>query len=447
MSGNVSKFDNYISENYNKYSKIKKINTNLHINLNSENLGNRVDYKNLNKKYSGKTINNNFGSGRNINTATEIVEFKFDSDEELQKIVSDLKKQILIIGIGGAGNNTISKLQEIGLEYAETLAVNTDAHDLYYTLSDKKLLIGKEITGGLGAGNDWKIGEQAAESDIERIKDVVKRKVIFITCGLGGGTGTGASHIFAREAKKAGALVIVICTLPFKMEGVQKTIVANQGLKKISKYADSIIPIRNEKLLLVHPDIPILKGFKIIDEVLIKSVKAVVDVVSKCGFINLDLADICNVLGSNHKNHCIDQQKMGFIGMSEVFFKDIEAFIEKYSKNNTNNLSENNNENLLDKIFEEQALKALENPLLDIDPKNITSCIISISANQNITLRNLNKILGTISSMINSNAKIKIGAIINPKLDKIQISIIGQTGITPSIFQAKNIENEEIFNS
>jgi len=356
-----------------------------------------------------------------------------NSDEQLISIISNIKKQILVIGVGGAGNNTISRLQELCLDEIETLAINTDAQDLFHTNSNYKLLIGEELTGGMGAGNDWRIAEQAAELDVERIRKFLNKKVIFIICGLGGGTGTGATPVLAREAKKNGAIVIVICTIPFKVEGENKRITANLGLKRIDQYVDSIIPIRNDKLLKLFPNIPILNAFKIIDEVIVNCIKTVFNIISKCGLINLDLADLINIF--SRKNN--EEENMGFIGMAEVSLKDFELILQSNQKSSSETKSD-----LLNKILRRQAIKALENPLLDIDINEIKSCVVSISSNQNLTLKNLNEILTVISSKINPNAKIKIGTIIDAALDKIQIYIIGQGSSSPYVFQAKYITKD-----
>ncbi len=209
-----------------------------------------------------------------------------------------------------------TRLQETGVTGAITIAVNTDAQDLYYANADQKLLIGKEVTGGLGSGNNPKVGEESAESDLERIRQITRKNIVFLTCGMGGGTGTGASPIIAREAQKAGALVISFCTLPFKMEGDEKGVIANEGLLKLAEYSDTIIPLPNEKLMKLVPNLTLMKGFKIMDEILIRSVRGIVDLVSNCGLVNLDLADVKNILKRSNGTS-------GYIGKSEISIEEI----------------------------------------------------------------------------------------------------------------------------
>ena len=154
-------------------------------------------------------------------------------DEELRKILESKKATIKIIGSGGAGGNTITRLMQVGVTGAETVAINTDAQDLLYTTADVKLLIGKEITGGLGAGADPKVGEESAKESKNDLKESVEdADMIFLTCGMGGGTGTGSVPVVAEMAKKLGALTVGITTLPFTMEGKSRLDNAREGIEK-----------------------------------------------------------------------------------------------------------------------------------------------------------------------------------------------------------------------
>ncbi len=342
-----------------------------------------------------------------------------DSDEYLSDFLQLLKTRTVIIGVGGAGNNAITRLQESGVTGAITIAVNTDAQDLYYANADKKILIGKEVTGGLGSGNNPKIGEKSAESDLERIRQITKKNIVFITCGMGGGTGTGASPIIAREAQKAGALVISFCTLPFKMEGDEKEIIANEGLLRLADHSDTIIPLPNEKLMKLVPNLTLMKGFKIMDEILIRSVRGIVDLVSNCGLVNLDLADVKNILKRSNGTS-------GYIGKSEINLEDI-------SKDNNSAPSP-----MIKEIIQEKTLKALHNPILEMDPQKISSCLVSITGNQYLSLNQVNEIVSTVSKNIQSNAKLKFGAMIDPNSEKIHINIIGQGPTSPYMEKAEN---------
>lgn len=351
-----------------------------------------------------------------------------DTDEYLSELLHKLKTRTIVIGVGGAGNNAISRLQETGSSGAITMSINTDAQDLFYANSDKKYLIGKSVTEGHGAGNNPELGEKAAESDLEEIQKIVSKNIVFITCGLGGGTGTGAAPIIAREAKKAGALVISFCTLPFKMEGDYKQFVAHKGLRKLAKYSDTIIPLPNEKLIKLVPNITLMKGFKIMDEILIRSVKGIVDLVANCGLINLDLADIKSILLKK-------DDLTGVIGMSEIL---LENLLQRKNITNDEGL-------VLTQVLQERTIKALNNPLLDINPNLIQSCLVSITGNQNLSLSQVNEIVGTVSKQIAPGANLKFGAMIDPNSQSIKINVIGLGPKSPYLIKAEQISDDDTF--
>jgi cell division protein FtsZ len=196
-----------------------------------------------------------------------------DTDEDLRKILETRKAEIKVVGVGGAGNNTISRLMQVGIVGAEIIAMNTDAQDLLYSDADKKVLLGKDITRGLGAGADPKMGGEAARESREDIKDAMKgADMIFITCGMGGGTGTGASPVVAEIAKKMNILTVGIVTLPFSMEGRVRMANAQAGLEELQKFADTVIVVPNDKLLEIVPDVSVVTAFKVCDEILVNSV-------------------------------------------------------------------------------------------------------------------------------------------------------------------------------
>jgi len=239
-----------------------------------------------------------------------------DDDKYLSDLLKILKIKSLVIGIGGAGNNTVSRMQDIGSKFVETLNINTDAHDLYYSNANKKLLIGKEICNGLGSGNDPSIGAAAAEEDIERISEVLKADVVFLAFGLGGGTGTGAAPIIAREAKKNKATVVTFCSIPFTSEGKERRNRAKTGLKEIIENTDCLIPIPNDNLLRFNKKIPILTGFKIMDEVLIRCIREILNLINNCGLINIDYADVKKIFEKK------GELPSGLIGITESYGED-----------------------------------------------------------------------------------------------------------------------------
>lgn len=200
------------------------------------------------------------------------------SDEELVEVLETLTTVIRVIGCGGGGSNTIDRLAACGIQGAELYAINTDAQHLLHINADRRFLIGRRTTRGLGAGSLPAIGEEAAQENIDEIKAAVTgADMIFITCGLGGGTGTGAAPVVAEAAKEAGALTIAIVTLPFSAEGTIRMANAEAGLKRLRDVADTVIVVPNDKLLDVAPNMPLQAAFRVADDVLMRSVKGIAD--------------------------------------------------------------------------------------------------------------------------------------------------------------------------
>jgi len=214
-------------------------------------------------------------------------------DRELEELLKKQLAKVKVFGVGGGGGNTLSRMKEIGIKGCEMIAVNTDAQDLLYTTADFKILIGKEISQGLGAGSNPRVGEEAAhESEQDLKRKLSSTDMIFITCGLGGGTGTGAAPVIAELAKKAGALVVGVVTLPFSMEGKKRIENAMYGLERLESSVDTLIVIPNDKLLELAPELPLQTAFKVADEILTNAVKGVTELVTKSGLVNLDFADV-----------------------------------------------------------------------------------------------------------------------------------------------------------
>ncbi|MBY9007465.1 MAG: cell division protein FtsZ [Candidatus Lokiarchaeota archaeon] len=338
---------------------------------------------------------------------------KYDNDEYLADLLNVIKIRSKIVGVGGAGNNTISRLQETDLDGAKTLNVNTDAQDLYYSNSDNKILIGKETCNGLGSGNNPYIGAEAAKEDIKRLNSSLKSDIVFITCGLGGGTGTGAAPIVAREAKRNGSLVVSFCTIPFNSEGYERRSRANLGLKKLAEFSDTMITFPNNNLVKIIPKVPLIIGFKIMDEIIIRSIREVVNLVNSCGLINIDFADVKNIFDKKGK------YPSGLIGITE-------SLGEKSDIINKSKL-------------------AIHNPLLELDANKIEKCLVSISGNHHLTLSLMDSIVSTISNEIPSSAQLKVGNAIDPELgSKIRIMALGSGPISPYVSAAID-DNEDLF--
>jgi cell division protein FtsZ len=222
---------------------------------------------------------------------------KTAEDEEIQKIVDALNVSIKIVGCGGAGSNTINRCSEAGVMGAQLAALNTDAKHLLSIHSPHKILIGKRLTKGLGAGALPEVGEQAAHESEEEIRALVRDShIVFVTAGMGGGTGTGVAQYVARLSKEAGALVMGVVTMPFKSEGKIRMENADAGLDKLRRFCDTTIVIYNDKLLELVPRLPIDAAFKVADEILMQCIKGMTEIITKPGLVNLDYADLMTIM-------------------------------------------------------------------------------------------------------------------------------------------------------
>jgi cell division protein FtsZ len=312
------------------------------------------------------------------------------SDDDLVEMLETNQAKIMVVGCGGGGCNTIERMNEVGITGALTFAVNTDAQDLLSTKSDKKLLIGKKLTRGLGSGSDPQIGESAAKESGEEIKEIMGGSdLVFITCGLGGGTGTGSAPVVAEVAKSIKALTVAIVTLPFTVEGRKRMENAMFGLERLQDNTDTIIVIPNDKILEIAPDLPINAAFKVADEVLTNAVKGITEMVTKPGLINLDFADLKTILSRGGA---------AMIGLGES------------SKNESS---------------ESRALEAVENaltsPLLDVDITNATRALVNVTGGSDMTLREAEMIVETVASKIHQSSHIIWGAMVDENLPKNQI--------------------------
>ena len=318
----------------------------------------------------------------------------YDVDEELEKLIANQKTRIKVIGCGGGGNNTINRISEVGIKGIHTIAINTDAQDLLYTSCDKKLLIGRELTQGLGAGSNPKIGEESARENEHDIKKLIEGSdMIFITCGLGGGTGTGSAPFVAHMAEKMGILSVAIVTIPFTMEGSHRFENAMIGLEKLEQTVNTLIVIPNEKLLELAPHLPLQTAFKVADEILTNSVKGIAELVTKTGLVNLDFADVKAIMSEGG---------VAMIGMGE-----------------------SDSENRADESVE----KALQNPLIDVDISQATGALINISGGETLTLDESRKIVETVAENLDANAKIIWGAQIYKDLEKTIRTMVIITGV------------------
>ena len=306
---------------------------------------------------------------------------KTEIDKQLEAVLSSHKTKIRIVGTGGGGNNTVTRLVEVGISEVDVIAVNTDAQDLLYAKADHKVLIGKNITHGLGAGSDPQKGEDSAKENIEELEEVLSDSdMVFITCGLGGGTGTGSAPVIAEISKRCGALTIAVVTLPFSDEGVIRWENARKGLEQLQNNVDTVIVVQNDLLLDLVPDMPLNAAFKFADEILVNAVKGITELVTEKGLVNLDFADVKTIMQGGG---------LAMIGLGET----------------------DSQENI-----EEAAKKALENPLLDIDITGAKSALINITGGQDMSLKSAKTIMKTVAEQLDPSAKIIWGTRIDESM-------------------------------
>ncbi|MFA5953884.1 MAG: cell division protein FtsZ [Candidatus Pacearchaeota archaeon] len=318
-------------------------------------------------------------------------------DKELEEIIKKQSAKIRIIGIGGAGNNSISRMREIGIRGGELIAINTDAQDLLYANADHKILIGKELTQGLGAGSNPKIGQEAAKESSSEIKKKLEgADMIFITCGMGGGTGTGAAPVVSSIAKKQGSLVIGVVTMPFTVEGQKRIENAVGGLERMESVVDTLIVIPNDKLLELAPELPLQTAFKIADEILTNAVKGITELVTTSGLVNLDFADVKAVM--------IDGG-VSLIGMGE---------------------SDSENR------AQDSVKKAIFNPLLDVDISNAKGALVNIIGGSDMSLDECKEIIKGVGDKLSPDAKMIWGAKISEDMAKAIRVLLIVTGVKSS---------------
>lgn len=338
----------------------------------------------------------------------------FHTDNDLLEMLEHNKAKIVVVGCGGGGSNTIERMAEVGIEGATTLALNTDAQDLFSTKSDKKILIGKKLTRGLGAGSDPQIGESAARESEEEISELLKNAdLVFITCGLGGGTGTGSAPVAAEIAKSLKALTVAVVTLPFTVEGKKRMENAMYGLERLQEHTDTIIVIPNDKILEIAPDLPINAAFKVADEVLTNAVKGITELVTKPGLINLDFADLRTILARGGA---------AMIGLGE---------------------------STRGESGEARALEAVENaltsPLLDVDISGANRALVNVVGGTDMTLREAELIVETVSTKIHSASHIIWGAMVDESLPKnhIQAMVVIAGGRFPYLEGGRHEKNKK----
>ncbi len=332
-------------------------------------------------------------------------------DKELEEVLSGLTTTIKVVGCGGAGTNTISRCVASQITGAELIAINTDAQHLLLADAPHKVLIGRHLTRGLGAGSLPQIGEEAAKESEQDIRNAIGHAdMVFVTCGLGGGTGTGASPIVAQIAKEAGALTIGVVTLPFSVEGLIRMENAEAGLKRLRDVCDTVIVIPNDKLLDIVPNLSLNAAFKVADEVLMRSIKGITEMITMPGLVNLDFADLKTVM---------KRGGVAMIGLGEAEGenKAVNAVIE-----------------------------ALNSPLLEVDISEATGALVNVTGGEDMTISEAERVVEEIYSRIDPNARIIWGTTVDPSLKRNIRAMLVITGVKSKQILGptqKTFENKE----
>lgn len=300
--------------------------------------------------------------------------------------------KIKVIGVGGGGTNAVSTMIREKIEGVDFIAINTDLQSLNNSLAPVKIQIGKELTKGLGAGSDPSVGRDAALEDRHEIQEaLVGSDMVFITAGMGGGTGTGGASVIAQIAKDQGALTVAVVTKPFLFEGKRRRTHAEIGIERLRESVDTLIVIPNERLLeIATPDLSLMGAFKLADNVLVNAVRGISDIINIPGTINVDFADVKTTMSST------GQALMG-IGYSSGSNRAVEA-----------------------------AHQAISSPLLDdIDIDGASGILINITAGENISLIEVNEACTIIQESAHEDANIIFGAVINSQMDdEIRVTVI-----------------------
>lgn len=322
------------------------------------------------------------------------------NDEELQELLTSRIPTISVIGCGGAGGNTITRMSQEGLSNATLIALNTDAQQLYDVTADTRLLIGEPQTTGLGAGAKPWVGTDAAKQSAEDIREtLIDSDMVFITAGLGGGTGTGAAPVVANIAQELEALTVAVVTMPFTAEGRFRREVAESGLRRLRDAADTVIVIPNDRLLTAAGDLPIQQAFKVADEILLRSVKGIVELVTTTGVVNLDFADVETVMGNGG---------MALIGLGESDSED----------------------RARDSMHD-----AIRSPLLDVNLSNVTAALVNVSGGSSMSIEEAESVVSLLHDAIDPSARIVWGTSIDDSLDDVIQTLIVVTGVdSPQIY-------------
>ncbi len=322
------------------------------------------------------------------------------TDEELKDVLQDLQTDITVVGCGGAGGNTVNRMAEEGIHGAKLVAANTDVQHLVEIEADTKILMGEQKTQGRGAGSLPQVGEEAALESQDEIYDAIQGSdMVFVTAGLGGGTGTGSAPVVAKAARESGALTISIVTTPFTAEGEVRRTNAEAGLERLRDVSDTVIVVPNDRLLDSVGKLPVRQAFKVADEVLMRSVKGITELITKPGLVNLDFADVRTVM---------EKGGVAMIGLGES---------DSDSK------------------AQDSVKSAMRSPLLDVDISGANSALVNVTGGNDMSIEEAEGVVEEIYDRIDPDARIIWGTSIDEELDGEMRTMIVVTGVeSPQIY-------------
>ena len=321
--------------------------------------------------------------------------------------------RIVVLGVGGAGNNAVNRMIDENINNVEFYVLNTDKQALSLSKAPNRIVIGEEITHGLGAGGNPQVGKQAAEASIDKIKEIVTgANLVFVAAGMGGGTGTGAAPVVCKVAKEAGALTVAIVTRPFAFEGNRKVEYSVEGLNELKNNSDSIIVVNNDKLSINNGSLPVIGAFGEADKVLALSVKTVTDLILMPAIINLDFADVNAILKDS--------------GITLIGFGSGSG----------------------EKRAEDAALSALSSPLIEQSIQGATKGICHVTCGPQVSLYDSQLCVQTIIDHSGKQMDIKLGITVNDQLDDTMLVSIIASGYGKDVDFSKPIEdNTPLFNN
>ncbi|MEX0652257.1 MAG: cell division protein FtsZ [Candidatus Paceibacterota bacterium] len=340
----------------------------------------------------------------------------------MKKIQPDVEAfaRIRVIGVGGSGNNAVNHMVDSKVRGVDFVAVNTDAQDLHHSKAKKKIHIGKNLTRGLGTGMNPEMGKRAAEETKEEIQEALKGSdMIFVTCGLGGGTGTGAAPVVAKTARESGALTVAVVTKPFSFEGQQRMRLAELGLEELKKEVDALVVIPNDRLLaVVQRETSVRNAFAMCDDILKQAVEGISDLITMPGIINVDFADIRAVM---------DNAGSALMGIGTATGE---------------------------KRTEDAAKAAISSPLLELSIAGAKGVLFSVAGGDDLSMLEIQDAAKVITESIDPNAKVIFGAVHDPQLKKNEVkvtviatgfpeNVMNPGGKSSSLFQLPRKDEEE----